>query len=144
MTTKNNQPDLADGYEVQNILSDSAFRYINPFIFFTISKRIREKKATHLILEHPYYGWLGFLLKKFCGIRLIVHSHNMEGNRWRSLGKWWWRILWNYEKQPTGAQILISSFRMMIEIMLSVNSVWMKNKCITVSFGTEIPAAPTI
>ncbi len=23
----------------------------------------------------------------------------MEGNRWRSLGKWWWRILWNYEKQ---------------------------------------------
>src|SRR5277367_4958038 len=98
LTTKKNEPSFADGYEVINILSNSPLRYINPFIFFRIRRLIREKKASHLILEHPYYGWVGFLLKMFCRIKLVVHSHNIEGNRWKSLGKWWWRILWVYEK----------------------------------------------
>jgi glycosyltransferase involved in cell wall biosynthesis len=143
ITTKKNQVASADGYEVQNILSDSAFRYINPFIFFTIRKRIREKKASHLILEHPYYGWLGFLLKKFTGIQLIVHSHNMEGNRWRSLGKWWWRILWNYEKQ-THRCADFNFFIQNDDRNYAINEFGLdENKCITVSFGTEIPTVPT-
>ena len=96
--SKNNQPGESEGYALLNILSGSRWRYINPFLFFTLRKQIREKKATHLILEHPYYGWLGYLLKKCCGIKLVVHSHNMEGNRWKSLGKWWWSILWGYER----------------------------------------------
>ena len=139
---KNNQPGLADGYELLNILPNAASRYINPFIFFKVRKLIREKKASVFILEHPYYGWLGILLKKFCGIRLVAHSHNLEGNRWKSLGKWWWRILWNYEKfthryadynffiQDADKNYAIQSF--------GLN----KDRCITVSFGTEIPRAP--
>jgi polysaccharide biosynthesis protein PslH len=138
ITTKKNQGSLADGYELLNILPDSPTRYINPLIFFSVRKRIREKKATHLILEHPYYGWLGILLKKFCGIRLVIHSHNIEGRRWKSLGKWWWRILWNYEKithrfadynffiQEEDRQFAIREFRLD------------EKKSLTVSFGTEL------
>ncbi|HUR10079.1 MAG TPA: hypothetical protein VM012_01845, partial [Flavitalea sp.] len=54
VTTKNNDPDEAI-YPVLPILSDSPFRYINPFYFFSLKKIIREKNITHLILEHPYY-----------------------------------------------------------------------------------------
>jgi glycosyltransferase involved in cell wall biosynthesis len=144
LTTKKNEPSFANGYEVINDLSNSPLRYINPFIFFKIRKLFREKEATHLILEHPYYGWLGFLLKIFCRIKLVVHSHNMEGNRWKSLGKWWWRILWLYEKfthrmadynffiQDEDQQYAIRSFGLD------------KDKCITVSFGTEISEPPTV
>jgi polysaccharide biosynthesis protein PslH len=144
VTTQKNQPSFADGYAVVNSLSNSPLRYINPFTFFTIRKQIREKKATHLILEHPYYGWLGFLLKTFCSVRLVVHSHNMEGNRWKSLGKWWWRILWSYEKfthriadynffiQDEDREYAILSFGLK------------KERCITVSFGTEIPEPPSL
>ena len=98
VTTINNDPKAAEGYEVLNILSISPFRYINVFYFFTLRKIIREKKITHLILEHPYYGWLGVLLKHFAGVKLIIHSHNIEGLRWKTLGKWWWKILLNYEE----------------------------------------------
>jgi polysaccharide biosynthesis protein PslH len=98
ITTKQNDPALAKGYETLNILSNSKLRYVNVFYFFLLRKIIRQKKATHLILEHPYYGWLGVLLKWFCHVKLIVHSHNIEGLRWKTLGKWWWNILWNYEK----------------------------------------------
>ena len=56
VTTKKNKPGDASGYEVLNILSDSRLRYINPFLFFSLRKLIRKKKASHLILEHPYFG----------------------------------------------------------------------------------------
>jgi len=98
VTTERNDPSAAEGYEVLNILSNSPLRYINLFYFFTLRKIIRERKASHLILEHPYYGWLGVLLKWGCRVKLVVHSHNLEGLRWKTLGKWWWPILAAYEK----------------------------------------------
>jgi glycosyltransferase involved in cell wall biosynthesis len=98
VTTRKNDPAYAEGYEVLNIFSDSRFRYINIFYFFTLRRIIRERKVTHVLLEHPYFGWLGIFLKWFCGVKLIVHSHNLEGLRWKTLGKWWWPLLWAYEK----------------------------------------------
>ncbi|HEX4375016.1 MAG TPA: glycosyltransferase family 4 protein, partial [Puia sp.] len=139
-----NNPALANGYEALNILSNSKLRYINVFYFFLVRKIIKQKKATHVILEHPYYGWLGVLLKRFCNVKLIVHSHNIEGLRWKTLGKWWWKILWNYEKfthrnadynffiQDEDKKYAVENF--------GLNS----SKCITVTYGIEwnkIPSA---
>jgi polysaccharide biosynthesis protein PslH len=140
--TKKNQPGLADGYELLNILPNSPFRYVNPFIFFKIRKLIHEKNATHLILEHPYYGWLGILLKKFCGVRLVVHSHNIEGKRWKSLGKWWWPILWNYEK-ITHRQADYNFFIQDADRNYAISAFGLDEKsCLTVHFGTEISSPP--
>jgi glycosyltransferase involved in cell wall biosynthesis len=97
VTTKANDPTSAEGYEVLNILSDAPSRYINLRYFWTLRRLIRERQATHFMLEHPYYGWLGVLLKRTCNIRLVLHSHNIESIRWKNLGKWWWKILWHYE-----------------------------------------------
>jgi polysaccharide biosynthesis protein PslH len=98
VTTKKNEPKAADGYEVLNVLSNSRFRYINPRYFFTLRRLIKKRQATHVMLEHPYYGWLGVLLKWSCRVKLVVHSHNIEALRWKTMGKWWWKILWEYEK----------------------------------------------
>jgi len=87
----------AKGYTMHSVLSSSAFRYINPLVFFRMRKLIKTYNISHLILEHTYFGWLGVLLKWFCGVKLVIHSHNIESTRWKSLGKWWWRILWAYE-----------------------------------------------
>jgi len=98
VTTEANSGFLQEGYPIKNILSNNSSRYINPFYIFTLGRIIREEKITHLILEHPYYGWLGILLKWFYKIKLVVHSHNIESMRFKSMGRWWWGILWNYEK----------------------------------------------
>jgi glycosyltransferase involved in cell wall biosynthesis len=138
ITTKKNNPAQAEGYVLMNILSDSRLRYINPFIFFTLRKQIRDNNASHLILEHPYYGWLGILLKKFCGIKLVVHSHNIEGIRWKSLGKWWWRILWQYEKY-THRNADYSFFIQDVDRAYAIKSFGLNpDSCLTVSFGTEL------
>jgi len=97
-TVDGNANELADCYETITLFSSSKTRYINFLNFFRIRKLILSRKVTHLLIEHPYFGWLALLLKLFTPVKLIVHSHNIEALRFKTLGKWWWRILWIYEK----------------------------------------------
>ncbi len=97
LTVKSNDANAAP-YPIINKLSNSRVRYVNIFYFNLVKKIIREHSISHVIIEHPYYGWLGLLLKKFCKIKLIIHSHNIEAERFKTTGKWWWKILWEYEK----------------------------------------------
>ena len=97
ITTKNNDPRLAQGYTLLNFLSDNKSRYANVFLFNKIKRIIRQKHITHLITEHPYYGWLAWMLKKATGITWVVHSHNIEYMRSMSIGRWWWKALKWYE-----------------------------------------------
>ncbi|MEO8414079.1 MAG: glycosyltransferase family 4 protein [Ginsengibacter sp.] len=85
-------------YTIINKLGNSQLRYINIFYFRLLRKIIRQHNISHIILEHPYYGWLALLLKKYCKVKLIVHSHNIESERFKTTGRWWWKILWRYEK----------------------------------------------
>lgn len=95
---KNAQANTGEPYEIIPLLSGSVLRYINVFYFFSLKKIICQKQITHVILEHPYYGWLGFLLKKFLKVKLVVHSHNIEALRFKDFGKWWWKLMWYYER----------------------------------------------
>lgn len=143
ITVKSNDPRYAKGYKVLNILPDAAFRYINPLLFFSIKKLIRQQNITHLILEHPYFGWLGILLKKYAGIKLIIHSHNIENTRWKSLGKWWWRILWWYER-AAHRQADYNFFIHNTDKEYALNEFRLSNsKCITVTYGIETERPPT-
>ena len=73
-------------------------RYLNPAHFFTLKKLIKQKNIGVIIIEHPYLSWLGWLLKITTGKPLIIRSHNIEALRFKDLGKWWWRILADYER----------------------------------------------
>ncbi len=97
ITIKDNSPSEAS-YTILNKLGNGKSRYINIFYFGMIKKIIRQYNISHVIIEHPYFGWLGLLLKCFCNIKLIIHSHNIEAERFKTTNKWWWRILWYYEK----------------------------------------------
>lgn len=98
LTVVDNDNTYAKGYDTIKIFLASRLRYINPATFFTIKKILKQKQATHLQIEHPYMGWLAFLLVKATGVKWIVHSHNIESMRFKTLGKSWWRLLWYYER----------------------------------------------
>jgi polysaccharide biosynthesis protein PslH len=97
VTTKNNDPALAKGYTLLNIISDSRSRYANIFLSRVIRNIINKEHITHLITEHPYYAWLARILRKTTGVTWIVHSHNIEYMRSKSIGRWWWKALKWYE-----------------------------------------------
>ncbi len=144
VTIKENNIIQAEGYPIKNILSNSRVRYVNLFYFFTLNRIIRENNITHLIIEHPYYGWLGVLLKIFSKVKLIVHSHNMEAQRFKSMGKWWWGILWHYEKlthknadhsffiQDDDRNYAIENFKLHPQ------------QCTTITYGFELSKTPSV
>lgn len=142
-TIRSNENEHAKGYEAIPVFSTSQLRYINPFNVFRLKKIVRKKKATHILLEHPYMGWMALLLKKLASAKLIVHSHNMEGLRFKTIGKWWWKFLWRYEKfihrhadynffiQEDDRQYAIKNFGLSAD------------KCIVVTYGIEINSIPS-
>lgn len=143
VTIKDNSQVAAEGYPIKNILSNHQLRYINPFFFFTLNRIIREEKITHLIIEHPYYGWLGILLKWFCKVKLVVHSHNIESLRFKSTGRWWWGILWNYEKL-THRNADLNFFIQDNDRNYAVENFNLDpGKCTTITYGFELSSIPS-
>lgn len=124
------------------LLGTSKLRYINPFLFFRMRQFIRKQQITHLIIEHPYYGWLGILLKYSCGVQLVVHSHNIEAVRFKSIQKWWWGILWNYEKL-THRKADLNFFIHDADREFAIKKFKLSPaKCLTITYGFEMAKAP--
>lgn len=142
--TSDNKPEGDEGYRMLPLLNEKKAKYINPILFFRLKRIIKEEQITHLILEHPYYGWLGILLKRICRVKLIIHSHNIEALRFKDLKKWWWGILWNYEKwthrgadhsffiQDNDMQYALKRFRLKPEI------------CSVITYGINRTDPPSI
>src|ERR1022692_2860336 len=77
VTVNENAPGSAP-YTIINKLGSSRLRYVNIFLFFPLIRIIRQQHISHVIVEHPYLGWLGLLLRCFSKVKVIIHSHNIE------------------------------------------------------------------
>jgi glycosyltransferase involved in cell wall biosynthesis len=85
-------------FKLLPLLGSGIKRYINPVNFIKLKKLIKENQIEVIVIEHPYLAWLGWLLKLATGLPLVIRSHNIEALRFKALGKWWWRILADYER----------------------------------------------
>lgn len=99
ISTRSNDASLAKGYRLLPLLKQSFSRYYDTGLIRMITDEIRQGNYDAIIWEHPYYAWLARKLKKNTGIKTILHTHNIEHQRFRSTGKWWWPILRRYEKK---------------------------------------------
>lgn len=85
-------------FEVAAILSNHPLRYISVISLYRILQYAKQQQASHLIFEHPYFAWIIWIIKKFTSYKVIIHSHNIESLRFKSVGKFWWKGLWYYER----------------------------------------------
>jgi len=99
ISTPQNDASLARGYRLLTGLKSSFSRYYDASLVRKISEEVSRGEYDAIIWEHPYYAWLARKVKKRTGIRTILHTHNIEYQRFRSTGKWWWPILKRYEKR---------------------------------------------
>lgn len=96
--TKDNQDAVARPYQLKQMLTTGKLRYIDVFFLFRLIKLIRKENPDLLEMEQPYFGWLMVAVKKITSKPLLVRSHNIEGLRFKTIGKWWWKMMWYYEK----------------------------------------------
>lgn len=83
---------------IDNSLPVSKTQFLNPLCWMKIYRKAGNLRTTHLIVEFPYYGIAGWLCKQLLPVKWVIHSHNIESMRFRQLKKWWWRLLYSFEK----------------------------------------------
>lgn len=142
--TDDNETEPEPPFTFIPFFGSSRLRYINPLNFFRMRKEIRRTKATHILLEHPYWGWLGFLLQLSTGARLVVRSHNIESLRFRSMGRWWWPILKWYERF-THRRAVLNFFITEEDRQYALQHFGLKPaKCVVITYGTTQTTSPSL
>lgn len=87
----------AENLRVIPDLPDRKKQFFSPAVWRKIIRQFRSTSYRYVLIEFPYYGLMGYWLRRK-GAVYILHTHNIESQRFRSLGKWWWRGLQLYEK----------------------------------------------
>ena len=94
VSTDNQETDLV---KTEKCLYPNRNIYLNFFKRSRLLTLALSKKIDLIIAEHSYAGWLGWLLHRSLGIPFIIHSHNIESNRFQQMKKWWWKLFYLYE-----------------------------------------------
>lgn len=97
LCSSKNKTDQKTVFQVLPHLPDGKWQFINPLVVKKIVRFFKKENYSYVIIEFPYYGFIGAILKKK-GARFLLHAHNIETQRFRDLKKWWWRIFELYEK----------------------------------------------
>jgi hypothetical protein len=137
-----NDFSFAKNYKTIPLLKRSFSRYYDLSLVSKITALVKTEGFDTIICEHPYFAWLAFRVRKKTGIKAIIHTHNIEYQRFRSTGHWWWPVLKLYEKwsfkkadalffiTPEDKNFAITKWK--IE----------KNKCIDLPFAIDIKSYP--
>lgn len=142
LCSSDNIPTGKEPYKVLPELSTGRAQVLQPWNWRRIVKRVKALEATHLILEHAYYGVPALMLKRK-GVKLIAHSHNLEFERFRQLGRWWWPLLRNLEKQVHRAAD-ISLFKTEQDRLNAIRIFGLDPAtCLVLPYGLERESLPT-
>jgi glycosyltransferase involved in cell wall biosynthesis len=137
-----NDFSLAKNYRTFPLLKKTFSRYYDRSLVSTISSLVKKEGFDTLIWEHPYYAWLAFRIRKRTGVKTIIHTHNIEYQRFRTTGRWWWPLLkiyerWSFKKAdalffitPEDKNLAITQWNIK------------KEKCIDLPFGIDIKNYP--
>jgi glycosyltransferase involved in cell wall biosynthesis len=80
-------------YPALPLLKGGRKGFILPSNWTAVIRTIRQTGATHLLIEHPYFGLAGLFARMLTGVKLVVHAHNIESKVFRDNGRWWWRAV---------------------------------------------------
>lgn len=137
LCSNNNEPPDTPAYKTILKLPVSKWQFIDPNNWWTIRKVMREENITHVIVEHPYYGLAAYTACKALNARLIIHSHNIESQRFRQLSKWWWSMLKTYEKW-VHRKADFNLFKTNADLDYAVGVFGLqRSKCLVIPYGVE-------
>ena len=142
ISTEGNDFSLATTYNTIPLLKKTFSRYYDLSLIKKITAIIKEGDFDTVIWEHPYYAWLAYQIRKRTGIKTLIHTHNIEYQRFKSTGRWWWPILKWYErncfKKADGIFFITPEDK-----SFAINS-WKIDtaRCFDLPFGVEIEKYP--
>ncbi|RYD58782.1 MAG: glycosyltransferase [Sphingobacteriales bacterium] len=98
VSTKDNDPADNYSFQLHPVFNTSATRYVPFNQFQKLSSIAKAYDATSIICEHPYMAITAAALARKLKINWYLRSQNIESERFRQLGKPWWKMLALYER----------------------------------------------
>ena len=95
--TTDNGSGAGYSFQLHPILSAKPQRYIPYRQLQEMVNICKQYKAEYIYLDHPYMAFTAIALSKQLGIPWYMRSHNIESDRFRTLGKKWWPVMAWYE-----------------------------------------------
>ncbi|MGZ3895438.1 MAG: glycosyltransferase family 4 protein [Flavisolibacter sp.] len=136
LCSRDNSVEADAGCRILPLLPAQKKQFFLPISWKIIRKQLASATYRYVILEQPYYGWLAPWLKQKKRI-LIIHTHNIESQRFKSLGKRFWRFLALYEKWCLKRADLVL-FKTEKEKKFALTSFGLKSKnCYVLPYGIE-------
>jgi hypothetical protein len=99
LCSSDNQPDNHLTYKLLPLLTPGKRSLFSLGTFLIIRKVILQEKPAYIIVEHPYLAIAVQYFARLSGATVIVRSHNLEYERFKTIGKWWWPLLYLFEKR---------------------------------------------
>lgn len=143
LCSSNNQPTGKEPFTVWPLLPVSKTQFLLPGVWRKIRGALEKTRANYLLLEHCYHGPAGIWLQKRKKVKLIVHSHNIEYQRFRQMGKWWWPLLYQVERY-THRRANLNLFKTPGDLQFAIRQFRLDpHKCMVVPYGLERMQVPS-
>ncbi|OYU53844.1 MAG: hypothetical protein CFE25_17285 [Chitinophagaceae bacterium BSSC1] len=144
VVSSDNDLAFAKQLDADNYLYNHWKGFYNLRYFWRLKKTIQSQQTEYLIIEHSYFGWLGWLLRLFCKVPFILRVHNIEAYRFRDMHRKWWRIYYFYER-------LICKSANQIWFTSPNDAAWMQatwsissHCCTVLNYGVDVLSAPSL
>lgn len=140
--TLTNAPDRPEPFQLHRIFSAGPGRYV-PFRYQNALVKLgRETGVKAVFCEHPYMAVSANAVARALKIPWFLRSHNIESERFRTIGKPWWKVLARYEKWAM--QYATGTFFVTKEDAQWSRQNWVipENKCHVAPYGTPLQALP--
>jgi polysaccharide biosynthesis protein PslH len=97
ITDTKSTPD-GHSFELLPLIPHNAVKYISPRNYQKILKKVKDLKPSVILLEQPFMGPMVALIAKRSKIPFFQHAHNIEFLRFKSIGRWWWLLMYVWER----------------------------------------------
>jgi glycosyltransferase involved in cell wall biosynthesis len=129
-------------FRLKRLFLDTISKYIDPALASRFYTAFRKDGITHCILHQHFMGLLLWPVCMVLGIRRLVFVQNIEYQRFRTLGKWWWPLMYLSEWliYKTSHQLLFIS---PADQPIGQKAFGLRaDKCTVVHYGTPLAALP--
>lgn len=99
VTTDDNVVRKTYPFRVHPVMKATKLRYL-PYLQYRVLRRIAVTEGADYIFCHHHYLYpAARMLANRLGIPLYIRCHNIEAERFRSTGKWWWKAMRAFERK---------------------------------------------
>ncbi|MCB0696954.1 MAG: glycosyltransferase family 4 protein [Chitinophagaceae bacterium] len=134
--------DNTFSFTMHGIFPDRPLRYFPGYGVNSMLEIAEQNNSRYIICEHPYMALSAMTLAHKLHIPWFIRSHNIESERFRSLGKVWWPILRKYERyamhKSDGVFFITQEDATWAEQHFKLP----QSKCHVIPFGTDLQSTP--